>query len=65
MLQQNQTRLFEGETPLPGESETAGFDAFNNKMMSPSLDLNQMDIHSLDGSPSAEKAREEIDDILK
>jgi len=35
------------------------------QMMSPSLDLNQMDIHSLDGSPSAEKAREEIDDILK
>jgi tetratricopeptide (TPR) repeat protein len=36
----------------------------HNRMMSPALDLTQIDINSLEGSPSALRARQEIDRLL-
>lgn len=64
----DQSTCFLGATPLPDPSEAAwlaAFDAFNDKLMSPTIDLNQADINSLDGSPAAERGREKLDGLLR
>ena len=60
-------RHFEDSVSLdesPDRAASAAFEKFHEHLMAPALDLTQIDINSLDSSPTAIQSRKYVDDIL-
>lgn len=61
------TRFFEGGVPAGKDADAVPAQAaaaFFRQLMSPTLDLTQVQINSLDGSPSAQRNQADVDDLV-
>lgn len=61
------TRHFDTTVPARGEAEdvvVAAVTKMHDRLASPTIDMSQIEINSLDGSPVAEQARNQVDGVL-